>query len=61
MGILKDDTVDIRTMDLKSVPVLQTNTGHPVIDVSQFDSVEQESFPSVFHVTKDNSGNKAPS
>ena len=41
---LEDDTVDIRTMDLKSVPVLQTNTGHPVIDISQFDSVEQESF-----------------
>ena len=36
---MTNQTVDIRTLNLKSVPVKSTNTGHPIINIGEFDAV----------------------
>jgi hypothetical protein len=47
---LDTDTVDIRAMRLKGVPVHSLASGHPVIDVSEFREMDRHSYPTVFHV-----------
>jgi len=48
---MTNETVDIRTLNLKSVPVKSTNTGHPIINIGEFDTVQSDDYPQVFLVT----------
>ena len=44
------ETVDVRGLKLRSVPALATDTGHPVIDIGEFEEAQSENYPMVFHV-----------
>jgi competence ComEA-like helix-hairpin-helix protein len=47
---LANETVDVKILKLKSVPVLSIDTGHPVINIGEFDSVDGDNYPHIFAV-----------